>query len=73
MSPRSLHRDDRRRRALAEDTRSDDAPTMPRIFRGDSDGPKQRYNAAALQAINAPIAKYIPLRPFHLVVWFLLA
>ncbi len=71
MSPRSSQRVDRRRRALADDTRNDDAIDRPRIFRAETSALAQRYNKAALQAINAPIAKYIPLRPYYLVVWFL--
>ena len=72
MSPRSSQRVDRRRRVLAVESRNEGEAITPRIFRGDSDGPTQRYNAAALQAINAPIAKYIPLRPFNLFIWFLI-
>jgi len=71
MSPRSLQRVERRRRALVDEVKRDGDVTRPRIYRGDSTGPVQRYNATALQAINAPIAKYIPLRPYWLVVWFL--
>lgn len=62
---------DRRRRALADETRNDDAVSRPRIFRAETSALAQRYNKAALQAINAPIAKYIPLRPYNLFVWFL--
>jgi len=62
---------DRRRRVLNDESRNEAAPARPRIFRGDDEGPLCRYNAAALQAINAPIAKYIPLRPYSLTIWFL--
>lgn len=71
MSPRSSQRVDRRRRVLVDESRNEGAPITPRIFRGDSNGPTSRYNAAALQAINAPIAKYVPLRPYWLLIWFL--
>ncbi len=71
MSPRSSQRVDRRRRVLNDESRNEAAPTRPRIFRGDDEGPLCRYNAAALTALNAPIAKYIPLRPYSLVIWFL--
>ena len=72
MSPRSLQRVERRRRALVDEVKKDGDATRPRIYRGESSGPAQRYNETALQAINAPIAKYIPLRPYWLVVWFLI-
>lgn len=70
MSPRSSQRVDRRRRVLADESRNDEV-TTPRIFHVDSHGPTHRYSESALKAINAPIAKYIPLRPFYLLVWFL--
>ena len=70
MSPRSSQRVDRRRRVLTDESRNDEV-TTPRIFHVDSDGPTHRYNESALKAINAPIAKHIPLRPFYLLVWFL--
>lgn len=71
MSPRSQQRVDRRRRALVDEVRNDAEVARPRIYRGDATGPTQRYNRAALEAINAPIAKYIPLRSYSLVIWFL--
>ena len=71
MSSRTLQRDDRRRRALVDEVRNESKVTGPRIYRGDSWGLTQRYNKSALDAINAPISKYIPLRPYYLVIWFL--
>lgn len=71
MSPRSSQRVDRRRRVLADESRNDEPLTRPRIFRGDDEGPLSRYDEAALRAINAPIARYLPFRPFSLMVWFL--
>ncbi len=71
MSPRRSQSVDRRRRVLVDDSRNEAAPARPRIYRGDSEGPLPRYNFAALQAINAPISRYIPLRPYTLLVWFL--
>lgn len=71
MSLRRSQSVDRRRRVLADESRNENAARSPRIFRGDSDGPLPRYNHAALQAMNAPIARYIPLRPYSLCVWFL--
>lgn len=71
MSRRSQQRVDRRRRALVDEVRNDSEVARPRIYRGDSTGPTQRYNRLALDAINAPIARYVPLRPYSMVIWFL--
>lgn len=71
MSLRRSQSVDRRRRVLADESRNENAARSPRIFRGDSDGPLPRYNHSALQGLNAPIASYLPLRPYSLCVWFL--
>ena len=71
MSPRRSQSVDRRRRVLVDESRNDECTSRPSIFRGNSDGPAPRYNHAALDAIKAPIAKYIPLRPYWMLVWFL--
>lgn len=62
---------DRRRRVLVDESRNDEVITRPRIFRGDDEGPLSRYDESALQALNAPVARYIPFRQFSLVIWFL--
>ena len=71
MSPRRSQSVDRRRRVLVDESRNDEVSSRPSIFRGDSSGPATRYNHAALDAINAPIARYVPLRPYWLLIWFL--
>jgi len=72
MSPRSSQRVDRRRRVLVDESRNEEYPcATPRIFRDDSDAVPCRYNSQALQSLNAPIARYIPLRTYSMVLWFL--
>lgn len=72
MSPRNSPRVDRRRRVLVDESRNDEYLIgKPRIFRGDSDAPPCRYNSLALQSLQAPIVRYLPLRRYHLLVWFL--
>lgn len=71
MSPRTSARVDRRRRVLSDESRNEDAPERPRIFRGEDEGPLSRYDEAALHALESPIARYIPIRMFSMVIWFL--
>ncbi len=71
VSRRSSHRLDRRRRVLVDESRTD-ATYTPRIFRThDDSGPTSRYTNSALNSMQAPIAAYVPLRRFSLLVWLL--